>query len=481
MLYFISIILNKRYKKRKGLKMKRTQLKTIFKSPETFAEKTVTVCGWARTLRDSKSFGFIELNDGSYFKNCQIVMEREKLSNYDEIAKSNVGACFKVTGKLVLTPDRGQPFEINAEAIEILGASTPDFPMQKKRHTLEFLRTLPHLRPRTNTFNAVFKIRSEAAFAIHKFFNERGFVYVHTPIITGSDCEGAGAMFQVTTLDLDNVPKVNGVTDYSQDFFGSKVSLTVSGQLDVENFAFAYGNVYTFGPTFRAEHSNTVRHAAEFWMIEPEMAFADLSDDMDCAEDMVKFIISYVMETCAEELAFLNKFVDTGLLERLNVVKNNTFARLTYTDAIKILEKVKDRFDAPVYWGVDLQSEHERYITEEIYKKPVFLTDYPKEIKAFYMRLNDDGKTVAASDLLVPGIGELVGGSQREEREDILRTRMKECGLKEEDYREYLDLRKFGGAVHSGFGLGFERMIMYLTGIQNIRDVLPFPRTFGSL
>ena len=384
-------------------------------------------------------------------------MERDKLANYDEIAKSNVGACFKVTGKLVLTPDRGQPFEINAESIEILGASTPDFPMQKKRHSLEFLRTLPHLRPRTNTFNAVFKIRSEAAFAIHKFFNERGFVYVHTPIITGSDCEGAGAMFQVTTLDLDNVPKIDGKTDYTKDFFGSKVSLTVSGQLDVENFAFAYGNVYTFGPTFRAEHSNTVRHAAEFWMIEPEMAFADLKGDMDCAEDMVKFIISYVMDTCAEELAFLNKFVDTGLIERLNVVKNNTFARLTYTEAIKILEKVKDRFDAPVYWGVDLQSEHERYITEEVYKKPVFLTDYPKEIKAFYMRLNDDGKTVAASDLLVPGIGELVGGSQREEREDVLRARMKECGLKEEDYSYYLDLRKYGGAVHSGFGLGFEQ------------------------
>ncbi|MBR0190136.1 MAG: asparagine--tRNA ligase [Clostridia bacterium] len=461
--------------------MNRTQLKTIFSAPETFAGKKVTVCGWARTLRDSKSFGFIELNDGSYFKNCQIVMERDKLSNYDEIAKSNVGACFKVTGTLVLTPDRGQPFEINAENIEILGASTPDFPMQKKRHTLEFLRTLPHLRPRTNTFNAVFKIRSEAAFAIHKFFNERGFVYVHTPIITGSDAEGAGAMFQVTTIDLDNVPKVNGKTDYTKDFFGQKVSLTVSGQLDVENFAFAYGNVYTFGPTFRAEHSNTVRHAAEFWMIEPEMAFADLSDDMNCAEDMVKFIISYVMDTCAEELAFLNKFVDTGLLDRLNNVKNNTFARLTYTEAIKILEKVKDRFDAPVYWGVDLQSEHERYITEEVYKKPVFLTDYPKEIKAFYMRLNDDGKTVAASDLLVPGIGELVGGSQREEREDVLRTRMKECGLKEEDYSYYLDLRKYGGAVHSGFGLGFERMVMYLTGIGNIRDVLPFPRTFGSL
>ena len=461
--------------------MNRIQLKTIFSSPEDFSGKTVTVCGWARTLRDSKSFGFIELNDGSYFKNCQIVMERDKLNNYDEIAHQSVGACFKVSGILVLTPERNQPFEINAETIEVLGTSTPDFPMQKKRHTLEFLRTMPHLRPRTNTFNAVFKIRSQAAFAIHKFFNERGFVYVHTPIITGSDCEGAGAMFQTTTLNLDNVPKKDGKTDYSQDFFGQQVMLTVSGQLDVENFAMAYGNVYTFGPTFRAEHSNTTRHAAEFWMIEPEMAFADLSDDMDCAEDMVKFIISYVMDTCPEELAFLNKFVDTGLIDRLNLVKNSAFVRLTYTEAIKILEKVKDRFDAPVYWGVDLQSEHERYITEEVYGRPVFLTDYPKEIKAFYMRLNDDKKTVAASDLLVPGIGELVGGSQREEREDVLRLRMKECNLKEEDYAYYLDLRKYGGAVHSGFGLGFERMVMYLTGISNIRDVLPFPRTFGSL
>ena len=466
---------------RKGNNMNRIQLKTIFSSPEDFSGKTVTVCGWARTLRDSKSFGFIELNDGSYFKNCQIVMERDKLNNYDEIAHQSVGACFKVSGILVLTPERNQPFEINAETIDVLGTSTPDFPMQKKRHTLEFLRTMPHLRPRTNTFNAVFKIRSQAAFAIHKFFNERGFVYVHTPIITGSDCEGAGAMFQATTLNLDNVPKKDGKTDYSQDFFGQQVMLTVSGQLDVENFAMAYGNVYTFGPTFRAEHSNTTRHAAEFWMIEPEMAFADLSDDMDCAEDMVKFIISYVMDTCPEELAFLNKFVDTGLIDRLNLVKNSAFVRLTYTEAIKILEKVKDRFDAPVYWGVDLQSEHERYITEEVYGRPVFLTDYPKEIKAFYMRLNDDKKTVAASDLLVPGIGELVGGSQREEREDVLRLRMKECNLKEEDYAYYLDLRKYGGAVHSGFGLGFERMVMYLTGISNIRDVLPFPRTFGSL
>ncbi|MBQ6921803.1 MAG: asparagine--tRNA ligase [Clostridia bacterium] len=462
--------------------MDRICLKDIFRSPESFENKTLTVCGWAKTIRDSKSFGFIELNDGSFFKNCQIVFEREKTDNYDEIARQNVGACFSVTGKLILTPERTQPFEINADKIEILGASTPDYPLQKKRHSVEFLRTLTHLRPRTNMFNAVFRIRSEAAFAIHKFFNERGFVYVHTPIITASDAEGAGAMFQVTTIDLDNVPKAeDGKTNYTEDFFGRKCYMTVSGQLDVENFAMAYGKVYTFGPTFRAEHSNTVRHAAEFWMIEPEMAFADLSDDMDCAEDMVKFIISYVMEKCPEELEFLNKFVDNGLLERLNVVKNSDFKRLTYTEAIEILEKVKDRFDAPVYWGVDLQSEHERYITEEVFKKPVFLTDYPKDIKAFYMRLNDDKKTVAASDLLVPGIGELVGGSQREERLDVLRMRMKECGLKEEDYSNYLDLRKFGGVTHSGFGLGFERMVMYLTGIANIRDVLPFPRTFGSL
>ncbi|MBQ8427052.1 MAG: asparagine--tRNA ligase [Clostridia bacterium] len=457
-------------------------MKQIFVNPEAFGGKTVTVCGWARTIRDSKSFGFIELNDGSYFKNCQIVFDRDKVVNYDEIAKQNVGACLTVTGKLILTPENKQPFEINADEITVLGTSTPDYPLQKKRHTLEFLRSIPHLRPRTNTFNAVFKIRSEAAFAIHSFFNERGFVYVHTPIITGSDCEGAGAMFQVTTLDLDNVNKLDdGTTDYKQDFFGKKASLTVSGQLDVENFAMAYSNVYTFGPTFRAEHSNTVRHAAEFWMIEPELAFADLSDDMDCAEDMVKYIIERVMSTCEEEIKFLNQFVDNGLIERLNNVKNNEFKRLTYTEAIEILEKVKDKFDAPVYWGCDLQSEHERYITEQVFKKPVFLTDYPKEIKAFYMRLNDDKKTVAASDLLVPGIGELIGGSQREERMEILQARMAECGLNAEEYKYYLDLRKYGGVIHSGFGLGFERMIMYLTGISNIRDVLPFPRTVGTL
>ena len=461
--------------------MKRTQLKEIFKNAESFDGKEVTVTGWAKTIRDSKSFGFIEINDGSYFRNCQIVFARDKVVNYDEIAKQNVGACLKVTGTVVLTPERNQPFEINAATVEVLGTSTPDYPLQKKRHSLEYLRTILHLRPRTNTFNAVFKIRSEAAYAIHKFFNDRGFVYVHTPIITGSDAEGAGAMFEVTTFDLNDVPKVDGKADFSQDFFGKKANLTVSGQLDVENFAMAFSNVYTFGPTFRAEHSNTVRHAAEFWMIEPELAFADLSDDMDCAEEMVKFVISYVMDSCKEEMEFLNKFVDNGLLDRLNNVVASEFKRLSYTEAIEILEKVKDRFDAPVYWGVDLQSEHERYITEEVFKKPVFLTDYPKEIKAFYMRLNDDKKTVAASDLLVPGIGELVGGSQREERLDVLEKRMEECGLKKEDYKSYLDLRRYGGVTHSGFGLGFERMVMYLTGISNIRDVLPFPRTVGTL
>ncbi len=461
--------------------MKRIVLKSIFDDAKSFGGKTVTVCGWAKTIRDSKSFGFIELNDGSYFKNCQIVFDREKVANYDEIAKQNVGACLMVNGTLILTPENKQPFEINADEITVLGTSTPDYPLQKKRHSLEFLRGIAHLRPRTNTFNAVFKIRSQAAYAIHSFFNERGFVYVHTPIITGSDCEGAGAMFQVTTLDLDNVPTENGKADYKQDFFGKQASLTVSGQLDVENFAMAFANVYTFGPTFRAEHSNTVRHAAEFWMIEPEMAFADLADDMDCAEAMVKYVISYVMDTCKEEIDFLNRFVDQNLVARLTNVVESEFKRLTYTEAIEILEKVKDRFDAPVYWGVDLQSEHERYITEEVFKKPVFLTDYPKEIKAFYMRLNDDGKTVAASDLLVPGIGELVGGSQREERIEVLEKRMAECGLNKEDYKSYLDLRRYGGVTHSGFGLGFERMIMYLTGISNIRDVLPFPRTFGTL
>lgn len=462
--------------------MDRTQLKDIFKNPAKFDGREVTVCGWARTIRDSKAFGFIELNDGSYFKNCQVVVVRETLADYDEVVKQNVGASYVVKGKVVLTPERPQPFEINAVSVAIEGTSTPDYPLQKKRHSLEFLRDIAYLRPRTNTFNAVFRIRSESAFAIHKFFNDRGFVYVHTPIITGSDCEGAGEMFQVTTLDLNNIPKTeDGNVDYSKDFFGKPANLTVSGQLNVETYAMAFANVYTFGPTFRAECSNTTRHAAEFWMIEPELAFADLADDMDCAEDMVKFVISYVMEHCPEELAFLNKFVDTGLLDRLNNVVNNSFVRLTYTEAIEILEKVKDRFEYPVYWGADLQSEHERYLTEEVYKKPVFLTDYPKEIKAFYMRLNDDGKTVAAADLLVPGIGELIGGSQREERLEVLEKRMDELKMDKSQYSWYLDLRRYGGVTHSGYGLGFERMVMYLTGIANIRDVLPFPRTVGNL
>ena len=461
--------------------MKKTRLKEIFAWPETFADQEVAVGGWARTIRDSKAFGFIELNDGTFFKSCQIVFDRSKLPNYDEIAKQNVGACLFVTGKLILTPDNKQPFEINADKIEVLGASTPDYPLQKKRHSMEFLREIAHLRPRTNTFGAVFRVRSEAAFAIHSFFHERGFVYVHTPIITGSDCEGAGAMFQVTTLDLANVPKAEGKVDYKKDFFEKQASLTVSGQLDAETYAMAFSDVYTFGPTFRAERSNTVRHAAEFWMIEPEMAFCDLAGDMDVAEAMIKHIIAHVKKTCPEELEFLNKFVDNGLIARLDNVAGNEFKRLTYTEAIEILEKVKDKFEFPVYWGCDLQSEHERYLTEEVFKKPVFLTDYPKEIKAFYMRLNDDKKTVAAVDMLVPGIGELIGGSQREERLDVLEARIDELGLKKEDYGFYLDLRKYGGVTHAGFGLGFERLVMYLTGISNIRDVLPFPRTVGNL
>ena len=458
--------------------MHRITIKEIYADSPAYGGKTVTVMGWAKTIRDSKAFGFIELNDGSCFKNCQVVFEREKLSNYDEIARQNVGASLVVKGTLVLTPENRQPFEIKADQIEVMGTSTPDYPLQKKRHTMEFLREIAYLRPRTNTFNAVFRIRSEAAFAIHEFFHSRGFVYVHTPIITGSDCEGAGAMFQVTTLDLD---KIRGEVDYKKDFFEKRASLTVSGQLNAETYAMAFSDVYTFGPTFRAERSNTTRHAAEFWMIEPEMSFCDLEGDMDVAEAMVKAIIRHVMKTCPAEIEFLNNFVDKGLIERLNNVSENEFVRLTYTKPIEILVKVKDRFEFPVYWGCDLQSEHERYLTEQVYKKPVFLTDYPKEIKAFYMRLNDDQKTVAAVDMLVPGIGELIGGSQREEREEVLRARMAELGLREEDYWWYLNLRKYGGTVHSGFGLGFERLIMYLTGISNIRDVLPFPRTVGNL
>lgn len=459
--------------------MKRELIKDLFSKIDEFDGKDVVVGGWVRTIRDSKAFGFIELNDGSSFKCLQVVLEREVVENYDDIVKQNVGCSLVVEGKVVATPENKQPLELKASKISVEGTSTPDYPLQKKRHSLEFLREIAYLRPRTNTFNAVFRIRSEAAIAIHKFFNDRGFVYVHTPIITGSDCEGAGAMFQVTTLDLQKVAE-SGKVDYSKDFFEKPASLTVSGQLNGETYAMAFGNIYTFGPTFRAERSNTARHAAEFWMIEPEMAFADLADDMDCAEAMVKYVISYVMNICKNELEFLNQFVDKGLLDRLKNVVENDFVRLPYTKAIEILEPVKDRFEFPVYWGCDLQSEHERYITEEVYKKPVFLTDYPREIKAFYMRLNDDEKTVAAADLLVPGIGELIGGSQREERLDVLLDSMKKFGLKEEDYWWYINLRRYGGTKHAGFGLGFERMVMYLTGISNIRDVLPFPRTVSS-
>lgn len=459
--------------------MKRTELKTLQKNFADYDGKTVTVCGWARTVRDSKNIGFIELNDGS-FKSVQIVLERSKLANYDELVKQNVGASFEIVGKVIVTPQAKQPFEINADKAEVLGTSATDYPLQKKGHTIEFLRSIPFIRARGNLFNAVFKIRSTAAYAIHKYFNERNFVYVHTPIITGSDCEGAGEMFQVTTLDLDRIAK-DGKVDYSKDFFGKKASLTVSGQLNEECLTHAFGKTYTFGPTFRAEKSNTTRHAAEFWMMEPEMCFCELDELMDNEEEMVKYVISYVMENCHDEMEFLNRFVDTGLIDRLKNVVENDFVRLDYTEAISILENVKDRFVFPVNWGVDLQSEHERYLTEEVFKKPVFLTNYPKDIKAFYMRLNDDKKTVAAVDLLVPGIGELIGGSQREERLDVLKRRMAEMGLKEEDYKWYLDTRRYGTNKHSGYGLGFERMVMYLTGIQNIRDVEIFPRTVGNL
>ena len=460
--------------------MKRIEIRDLNKNYEKFKDKTITVCGWARTIRDSKNIAFIELNDGA-FKSVQIVVERAKIENYDEIVKENVGASFKIVGKVILTPEAKQPFEINAEEVEILGSCDLDYPHQKKRHTVEFLRTIPTIRARGNLFNAVFRIRSVSAFAIHKFFNERNFVYIHTPIITANDCEGAGEMFQVTTLDLEKLPKKDGKVDYSQDFFGKKVSLTVSGQLHEETMTHAFGKTYAFGPTFRAENSNTSRHAAEFWMMEPEICFCDLDELMDNEEEMVKYVISYVMTECADELEFLNKFVDSGLIERLRNVVENKFVRLDYTEAISILEKVKDRFVFPVKWGVDLQSEHERYLTEEVYKKPVFLKNYPKDIKAFYMRQNDDGKTVAAVDMLVPGIGELCGGSQREERLEKLKARIRELGLKEEDYAWYLDTRRYGTNVHSGYGLGFERLVMYLTGISNIRDVEFFPRTVGSI
>ena len=455
-------------------------VRELFKNTKDYAGKTIEVGGWVRSVRASKAFGFIVLSDGTYFSPLQIVYH-DSLENFAETSKINVGAALIVRGTLVETPEAKQPFELQAEEVTVEGASTPDYPLQKKRHTLEYLRTMTHLRPRTNTFQAVFRVRSLAAYAIHRFFQERGFVYVHTPLITGSDCEGAGEMFQVTTLDLNNVPrKEDGSVDYSKDFFGKPTNLTVSGQLNGETYAMAFRNIYTFGPTFRAENSNTTRHAAEFWMIEPEIAFADLSDDMRLAEDMIKYIISYVLENAPEEMAFFNQFVDKGLLDRLHHVLTSDFGHVTYTEAIQLLEPHNDSFDYPVHWGSDLQTEHERFLTETIFKRPVFVTDYPKEIKAFYMKLNPDGKTVAAMDCLVPGIGEIIGGSQREDNYDTLLARMKELGLKEEDYGFYLDLRKYGTARHAGFGLGFERCVMYLTGMANIRDVIPFPRTCGG-
>ena len=461
--------------------MERTTISQIFADQEQFGGQTVTVCGWARTIRDMKTFGFIELNDGSCFRNLQIVMDANVLGNYKEIAGQNVGAALIVTGTVVLTPEAKQPLEVKADTIAVEGPSTPDYPLQKKRHSVEYLRTIAHLRPRTNLFSAAFRVRSVAAHAIHTFFQDRGFVYVHTPIITASDCEGAGEMFRVTTLDPKNPPLTeDGEVDFTQDFFGKPANLTVSGQLNAENFAMAFGDVYTFGPTFRAENSNTQRHAAEFWMIEPEMAFCDLKGDMDVAEAMIKHIITTVMEKCPDEINFFNSFVDKGLKERLEHVANSDFGRVTYTEAVELLKKNNDKFDYKVEWGCDLQTEHERYLTEQIFKKPVFVTDYPKDIKAFYMRLNDDGKTVAAADCLVPGIGEIIGGSQREERLSVLENRIKELGMNPEDYWWYLDLRRYGGCKHAGFGLGFERMVMYLTGIGNIRDVLPHPRTVGN-
>lgn len=461
--------------------MKRTEIARIFADMEHFDGQDVTVCGWTRTIRDMKNFGFIELNDGSCFKSIQVVFEEGSLENYKEIAKQNVGAALIVQGKVVLTPQAKQPLEIKAASIQVEGPSAPEYPLQKKRHGVEFLRTVAHLRPRTNLFSAAFRVRSVAAFSIHEFFQNRGFVYVHTPIITASDCEGAGEMFRVTTLDPENAPRLeNGQIDYSQDFFGKPASLTVSGQLNAENFAMAFGNVYTFGPTFRAENSNTQRHAAEFWMIEPEIAFADLNDDMDLARDMMKYVIRYVMDTCPQDLQFFNQFVDKGLIDRLTHIVESDFAHVTYTEAVEILKKHNSQFEYQVDWGVDLQTEHEKYLTEQVFQKPVFVTDYPKEIKSFYMRMNDDGRTVAAMDMLVPGIGEIIGGSQREERLDLLTKRMQELGLNEADYWWYLDLRRYGSCRHAGFGLGFERMVMYLTGVSNIRDVELHPRTVGN-
>ncbi|WP_041703815.1 asparagine--tRNA ligase [Lachnoclostridium phytofermentans] len=460
--------------------MELVQVRELFRNKEQYLGKKITVGGWVRSVRDTKTFGFIVMSDGTFFETLQIVYT-DKLSNFAEISKFNVGSAVVVTGTLVATPDAKQPFEIQAEEVLLEGASTSDYPLQKKRHSLEFLRAMTHLRPRTNTFQAVFRVRSLVAYAIHKFFQERDFVYVHTPLITGSDCEGAGEMFQVTTLDLNNIPKTKeGQVDFDQDFFNKPTNLTVSGQLNGETYAMAFKNIYTFGPTFRAENSNTTRHAAEFWMIEPEIAFADLKDDMILAESMLKYVIKYVLEHAPEEMEFFNSFVDQGLLERLQHVANSDFGHVTYTEAIEILEKNNDKFEYKVSWGCDLQTEHERFLTEQIFKKPVFVTDYPKEIKAFYMKLNEDNKTVAAMDLLVPGIGEIIGGSQREDDYDKLVAKMKESDLNEEDYDFYLDLRKYGSARHAGFGLGFERCVMYLTGMGNIRDVIPFPRTVNN-
>ena len=460
--------------------MELISVRDLFKNTDSYAGKTVTIGGWVRNRRPSKQFGFIVLNDGTYFTPVQVVYN-DSISNFQEISKINIGAALIVTGELVLTPNSKQPFEIQAATIEVEGPSTGDFPLQPKRHTMEFLRTIPHLRPRTNTFQAVFRVRSLAAYAIHKFFQERDFVYVHTPLITGSDCEGAGEMFQVTTMDLKNIPLTeDGKVDFSQDFFGKSTNLTVSGQLNGETFAMAFRNIYTFGPTFRAENSNTTRHAAEFWMIEPEIVFADLQDLMRLEEDMIKYIISYVLEHAPEEMAFFNQFMDKGLLDRLNNILSNDFGRITYTDAVALLEQHNDKFDFPVSWGCDLQTEHERFLTEQVFKKPVFVTDYPKDIKAFYMKLNADGKTVAAVDCLVPGVGEITGGSQREDNYEILENRIRELGMNPADYDFYMDLRKYGSARHAGFGLGFERMVMYMTGIGNIRDAIPFPRTVNN-
>ena len=460
--------------------MQLTTVKELFKERDKYLNQEIQVGGWIRSIRDSKAFGFIVLNDGTSFDTLQIVYH-DTMANFAEVSKLNVGAAIIVKGTLVATPEAKQPFEIQATEVTVEGASSADYPLQKKRHTFEYLRTIPHLRARTNTFQAVFRVRSLIAYAIHQFFQERGFVYVHTPLITGSDCEGAGEMFQVTTLDLDNVPKTeDGAVYYSKDFFGKHTSLTVSGQLNAETYAMAFRNVYTFGPTFRAENSNTARHASEFWMIEPEMAFAELDDYLEVAEAMIKYIIHYILENAPEEMEFFNSFVDKTLLDRLDNIVNSDFGRVTYTEAVELLQKSGKEFQYPVAWGIDLQTEHERYLTEEIFKKPVFVTDYPKDIKAFYMRLNDDGKTVAAADLLVPGVGEIIGGSQREERLDVLEKRMDEMGLNKEDYWWYCNLRKFGGVKHAGYGLGFERLLMYVTGIPNIRDVIPFPRTCGG-